>query len=330
LAVKGGDYAFFPGCRLGAAHPELVLKPFAVLKERLNAGLILNCCGISAWWAGEEEKFNSHTEALRSIWTELGKPTLITACMSCDKMLAAFLPEIKTVSLYTVLRELGISGEASSRPVLSVFDPCAANGRNDIKDDVRALVTSCGAELTGYSSDGKCCGNGGHMRFADNNLYDEIVQNRISESEAPFAVYCANCRETFRDAGKDSVHVLELLFGIDAGRSSLEEKRENVLKLKEHFTGVTASRENPWANIAASASDDVIAKMNALLVPMGDVKAAIYDCMNGGGGFRNESGDILTCRDFGAVVLWVSFREENGGYTVTDVYTHRMHVRQEG
>jgi hypothetical protein len=74
---EGCEYAFFPGCRLGASRPDHVRLSYAYLRKKLDAGLLLNCCGVPAWWAGDESRFQAHLEELRSDWEKLGGPTLI-------------------------------------------------------------------------------------------------------------------------------------------------------------------------------------------------------------------------------------------------------------
>ena len=328
-AIPGNGAVFFPGCRLSALSPEIMEKTHALLKDRLGAGIVTGCCGIPAWWAGEKERFQRHTDELRKTWEALGKPVFITACASCERILSRFLPEIELRSLYEVLRELGVTGTDMGLREAAVFDPCAAADKPELKAAVRALAAGSGVSVSDFDSGGKCCGNGGHMRLADPALYDSIVQNRTGEREEPYIVYCANCRDTFREAGKECRHILELLTGVDAGAPTLEEKRRNILKLREILTGDAATPE-PWDRVQVTAPEEILRKMEARLIPMGDVRRALYEAERSGSGFTDGEGRLLVSLDLGAAVIWVLCAPEDGGYRLINVYSHRMHVREEG
>lgn len=336
LIIPGeGGYAFFPGCRLGAVNPEYVLRSFDVLREEYGAGLVLNCCGVPAYWAGEQKMFDAHIEEFRKNWHELGEPTMIMACSSCEKVFARFLPEVKTVSLYAMLpedRAVGLDGIGE----LSVFDPCAAAGNDEEKAAVRRLLRASGAVLTDFDSDGKCCGFGGHMVLADRKLHDEIVRNRVSEDERPYAVYCTNCRETFLDGGKECRHVLDAYFGLETGRPGLEEKRENSLRLKaglmeKYGMGKFEYEREKWETLDVRYDEAVGLKMDSILVPLRDVKKVIWDAQNSGTGFSAEDGSLLLHGRFEAITVWAKVREiGDGAYELLDVYSHRMRVERGG
>ncbi len=48
------EYAFYPGCQLGAFTPEHVLDSYSLLTQTYDMGIILGCCGAPAYWAGDE------------------------------------------------------------------------------------------------------------------------------------------------------------------------------------------------------------------------------------------------------------------------------------
>jgi Fe-S oxidoreductase len=339
LTIAGtGTDVFFPGCRLGASNPEYVLRSYDILREKLGAGLILDCCGAPAYWAGETAALDKHISALREKWEGLGCPRLIVGCPSCIRVLKTLLPEIETVSLYTVLAELGIKSTASA-PVFgtaAVFDPCAGSGDLMAKAAVRALAESTGVSLTDFDSDGRCCGFGGHMQLADPALYREMTGSRASLAEEPYIVWCSNCLDVFRSAGKRCAHVLDLLFGLESSPTSLEEKRKNRLALKKELLSrqgddsfMPEARE--WDTLPVSYTPDIIYKMELELIPMGDVLETIWRAERDGSGFENDAGERLVRHTFGPVVVWAQYRRgEDGCFELLDVYSHRMQVRKEG
>ena len=140
---EGCAYAFFPGCRLGGANPEYVTRAYAALAEKTgSAGVMLNCCGVPALWAGEETLFTAHIDRLRRDWEAIGKPTLVYACASCRRVLSRFLPEIPLVPLYELLEPAGTDGTPWAEAAL--FDPCAAAGMGELKEAVRTLAAGRG------------------------------------------------------------------------------------------------------------------------------------------------------------------------------------------
>ena len=71
------EYAFYPGCQLGASNPEHVLRSYEFLESNYDAGVFLGCCGAPAYWAGDDARFQANIEETRRVWSEMGKPTLV-------------------------------------------------------------------------------------------------------------------------------------------------------------------------------------------------------------------------------------------------------------
>ena len=73
------------------------------------------------------------------------------------------------------------------------------------------------------------------------------AQHRAEASEKPYLVYCANCREVFASRGKECAHILDVFFGLDADSPvpTLEQKRENSLRVKKELMKQTRGRRFP-------------------------------------------------------------------------------------
>ena len=100
-ALAFAGQGFFPGCQLAGARGEQVLAVYETLRKDLGSvGLLLQCCGVPAQWAGEEKLFAETVEGLKSTWESLGRPRVIAACASCCKTLREALPEVSVVSLW--------------------------------------------------------------------------------------------------------------------------------------------------------------------------------------------------------------------------------------
>lgn len=332
-------YAFFPGCALGASKPAYVHASYAWLREKNNAGLLLNCCGAPAWWAGDGPGFEAHTADLRAAWEGMGGPTLVTACATCERMLEASLPDIPLLSLYELLVKNPPAGSVSpfgkaATERCALFDPCAASGRDAEREAVRALAEAAGVALTDYDSDGQCCGHGGHIQLANPRLYDEVTANRAADSPDPYVTWCANCREVFASKGKQSAHILDIVFGLEPGDvPHLEQRRENSLavkkKLMETYLGETFEPEaRPWDELSLEADTELLAKMERQLITLSDAKEAIWRARQAGEGFKNADGDVLVRLIRPNVTYWALYREASGGRALLDAYTHRMRIRE--
>lgn len=337
-AKEGGSaYAFFPGCRLGASNPAYVLKAYDTLRQNYDAGLLLNCCGAPAWWAGEQGRFERHIDTLRAGWESLGRPKLVTACPTCARMLAQALPQADCVSLYTLLEAQRPAHQPPFERA-AVFDPCAAAGKTEERDAVRGLAEACGIAVTDYDSDGQCCGFGGHMQLADPKLHDEITAARTADSPLPYIVYCANCREVFSAGGKECAHILDLIFGLQpCGVPTLEEKRVNRLELKkklmeQYWRGDFAAPADPWDGLRVKLEPEVQAHMERRLITLGDVRETIWRAERTDEGFSAGDGTFLANLDGGAVIYWVRYRkeaDESGElFLVSSAYAHRMRARE--
>lgn len=335
-APKGREtcaYAFFPGCQLGASNPAHVMKAYEFLAGTYDAGLILNCCGAPAYWAGEDGRLQSHLEKLKEKWRALGEPTLVFACATCQLVFSLFLPEIPRVSLYELLAESGKIAPAGFFAKAAVFDPCAARDYREMQLAVRKLAAEAGIEVEELKERHRCCGYGGHIRVANPSLYEEITGNRAAASEEPYLVYCANCREVFASRGKASAHILDVAFGLEPAPRipTLQEKRENSLRVKKELLKTKwdldfEPEKHPWDEVRLILSEELQQKMEEKLIAAAEVKEAIWQAESTGDKFYDPGdGMCLASLVKPVVTYWVQYKEVSPGtYEVFAAYSHRI------
>ena len=115
--------------------------------------------------------------------------------------------------------EAGSTQQAQS---YALFDPCASRYYPELQESVRHLADAAGIVWENLPYDGKkarCCGYGGHIGIASPSHTSYMTASRAKEEELPYVTYCVNCRESFAGQGKEAVHILDLLFGLNgAGR----------------------------------------------------------------------------------------------------------------
>ena len=328
-------YAFFPGCQLGASDPRYVELTYkALLQSQPDTGLILNCCGAPAYWAGQEQRHEEHLQMIRNSWQSMGEPTLLLACPTCKKLLGQFLPEIDTEFVYSKLTE----GEALGKgETVSVFDPCSSRHEPAVWEAVRTLITRCDYTLSPLSDEkenAQCCGYGGQTMIANPAKAVQVAKNRINQTEYPYVTYCTNCRDTFAAQGKRSMHVLDALFGLDDGMRqppTWTKRRENREDLKNTMLALLHKEpeEKQKSPVKVVISDSLMEKMQKEYVLKEDVEQAISYCERTGLKLNDvQSGHSLGHLRIGTTTFWVEYGADGEGFTLYDVYTHRMQIQE--
>jgi ferredoxin len=331
-------YMFFPGCKLAAFAPDLVGKTYDLLRDSFvnnnaaNVGLSVNCCGAPLLWAGEDEALSAHAEKLREIWTASGKPTFVFACAYCANVIGRIIPEIDGVSVYEILDGVGFTASAAVTRNYAIFDPCATSGNSAERIAARSVARACGIITNELPDPGKCCGYGGHTGFANSDLRETIINDRIRLSELPYLVRCANCYELFSRNGKSSLHLLDAATGNFSERQipSLNDKRTNMLMLKNDYTGaepkIKTMNSAPRVLLSDAASRD--AENSYVLED--EIADTVRRAEKSGDYFIDSKTDArIACHTESVITIWVAYRVNETGdeVTVESVYCHRMKFR---
>jgi Fe-S oxidoreductase len=350
------DFAFFPGCQLGAIYPDHVVSTYARLRHHLKGGigLMLRCCGAPALWAAREDLFRESLDGLENDWNKLGRPVLVVACPACYKTLKENLPGLKQRPLWQVLRDLvegrdrttlhrggsNVKGVHLAAEVLAIHDPCTARHEPDIQEAVRQLLSGLGIgieELPLGRDKTECCGFGGLVTAANPCLAKEVAEARASRREIDYVTYCAMCRNLLASTGKRVLHVLDLLFdgsGPDpASRkaSGYSDRRENRYRLKQRLLrGLWGGQEQTmedYERIALSISPEVLECMEERRILKEDVQRVIdYGEKSGRKLYNPKSGRWLVSYRPAQVTYWVEYSHETEGFRVHNAYCHRMEI----
>ncbi len=95
------DRFFFPGCSLSARSPDLVLKTFKYLQDRLpGTGIILGCCGAPSHDIGNHDRFEEIIEGVRDSMDRFGASELVIACPECYYTFKQNAPDLELNSVY--------------------------------------------------------------------------------------------------------------------------------------------------------------------------------------------------------------------------------------
>ena len=328
-------YVFFPGCQAAAIAPATVRAAYEDLCARLEGGvaLMLGCCGAICDWAGRYEMQDSTRVFLSNELAKLGDPTIIAGCPSCRKELAESVGG-EILGIWDVLEDIGLPEGAKGlgRPA-ALHDSCGARGDAHTQEAIRDIAKKLGVELveTDYSGDrSPCCGYGGLTAYANREVAGEMTEKCLERSDAPYISYCMACRDRFAREGRESRHILELVYGTDAGSPpDISEKRFNRLTLKNELLRDLWGEEVEHVELPYKLefTDEARALMDERMILVGDV-IAVMDAMRESGEaiYNEETGYSVARARVGNVTFWVAFTDIEGGYLVQRAYSHRMRV----
>lgn len=338
--VEKSQYAFFPGCQLGASDSRYVTRTYEwLLSKKPDTALWMNCCGAPAEWAGNEELHTAFIDGLRSEWKELGEPVVIFSCPTCRKMFSRYLPEIPGTFLPQVMEEWGISGAAEAEgKAYAVFDPCASREFPELQKSVRNLVDSMGISRESLSHEGemaRCCSYGGQISIAAPLYSREVARERLTEKEVPYITYCVNCRDTFASQEKEAVHLLDLVFGLNGDSRippTVTERRKQRLKAKKELLEAYWHEKTEEAEEMNLLVDEALErKLSRSQILISDMEQVIAYCQSGGCGVLNpETGRISGHLKIQNMTYWAEYEAlPDGGYQLFNGYAHRMNLEGE-
>lgn len=236
--------AFFPGCSLSGNSPQLVLKAYEYLREKLpGTGIMLRCCGTPTHLLGQEEKFEGILGDVEEEMKKWGIEELIVACPDCYLTFRRCAPHIKVRSLYEVIAEKGLPEIAKKRieQTFTVHDACKGRNFPEFTESVRKLIQQMGYRLSEmeYSKERtRCCGIGGMMPYVNPSLSQKLIKARAAEAPNDIVSFCAGCRGAFASVGAPSLHILDLLFSPDIEEAKVipaqtgKSRRENMNQFK--------------------------------------------------------------------------------------------------
>ncbi|WP_047811677.1 pyridine nucleotide-disulfide oxidoreductase/dicluster-binding protein [Desulfosporosinus acididurans] len=340
---NSSSYVFFPGCQLSASSPEHVENVYKLLMEKLTGGvgLMLGCCGAPADWAGEQDLFRRNWEVLAAEWERLGKPQIITACSTCHSMFQTKFPNI--VSLWELMADMELPGQEDmlSGGRVAVQDACTTRHEPSIHNAVRKILQKLKYDIEElpYSRERtKCCGYGGLMSFANRELAQKIVEDRISESDVDYVAYCAMCRDRFASKGKRTWHLLDLIFSDDLEQAAVKPsvgfsyRHENRAKLKRKllhtlWQETPSDQEEAYMSINLQINDRVWGIMEDRHILIEDIQQVIGYAERTGRKFTNpDNGHSLAHYRPLRVTYWVEYEPQEQGFIVYNAYSHRMEI----
>lgn len=328
-------YVFFPGCQATAIAPATVRAAYLDLCSRLEGGvaLILGCCGAICDWAGRYELYEQTAAFLDNALAQLGSPRIIAGCPTCKKELSSH-PGLEITGIWDILEEIGLPEKARppARPV-ALHDACGARGDPQTQQSIRTLARKLGCQVvdTPYSGDqSPCCGYGGLTQYTNREVAKEMTQACLERSDLPYLSYCMACRDRFAREGRESMHLLELVYGTSADHCpDISAKRFNRLRLKQELLKEYWHEEVDTVQLDFTIryAPGAEALMDERMILKSDVTAVLQHLKSTGEAIADaDTGLCITRARLGNVTFWVKYQETADGYLVFSAYSHRMNV----
>lgn len=329
------QYVFFPGCQATAIAPATVRAAYLDLCRRLEGGvaLMLGCCGAICDWAGRYELAESTAQFLRSSLSSLGDPVVIAGCPTCKKELSA-LSTSGVLGIWEILERIGLPEKAAraDKPV-AIHDACGARGDAETQASIRRIAQSlcCRIVDTPYDHDkSPCCGYGGLTQYTNREVAKKMTEKCLERSDLPYVSYCMACRDRFAREGRESMHLLELVYGTSADHCpDISAKRYNRLRLKQQLlTDFWKEECAPMElDFTIDYTPEAEAMMDDRMILKSDVTQVFQSLRRTGEAVLDEDTGLCVTRSrLGNVTFWVKYTETPTGYHVHSAYSHRMNV----
>ncbi len=219
---KPTKYLFVPGCTVPAYSADVVEKTLEHLRATLNGevGAMLQCCGKVTQLNGEVSTFEQRNKMAIDEINATNADVIITICPSCYQVYSN-TSDKKVISYWDLMREeIGIPEESKGRGensdvIFNIHDSCVTRKVTSHHDSVRWILDELGykyEEMNNNRENTRCCGVGGMVCSSNPELYEKIYMRRGADcTQDHVLTYCGSCRGTLQAAGKDALHILNLL-----------------------------------------------------------------------------------------------------------------------
>lgn len=218
------DTLYFMGCTAAFRRPETVLATMDILDA---AGVKYRVLGEDEWCCGSVMRRSGYpdtAEELRSHNVEefekAGIRTVITSCSGCYRTLREEY-EMEGVEVLDItefvdcLIQEGRLDLERSDDVVTYHDPCHLGRHMKVFDPPRRALSKIATlvEMDHCRENSLCCGAGGGVKSAMNELATKVARKRLKEAKATQAKMvvtpCPFCRTNLLDAAEGCLPVVD-------------------------------------------------------------------------------------------------------------------------
>lgn len=224
MRIPRAEAVFWPGCALMNLDPAILEKTLTVLRRREpDIRLAAGCCGQPSVYLFPK-KAGARQGTLVKCLNSQGVKRIYTACPNCTLQLRE-LGDFEIIPIWSVLAAcLERSDVETAEGKFVWHDPCPTRNDPAQQEGARKLLAISGCDYTEPEHTGsktRCCGNFHMMRAEDPEKSALIRAKRLEDlgSRRIILSSCEGCLNAFRSEGRETCHLLELLFGKSGSRS---------------------------------------------------------------------------------------------------------------
>ena len=223
MKIPRSEAVFWPGCALLNLDGAILEKTLSVLRRaEPDIRLACGCCGQPTVYLFPQ-KAEQRREKLISRMKKQGVKRIYTACPNCTLQLRE-LEEFEIIPVWPVLAEhIRKEDMVFSDGQFIWHDPCPTRTEPAQQKAARKLLhlsgcDCCQPERTGCKT--QCCGNYHMLAAREPEKSARMRTNRLAQfpEEKIIASSCEGCLGAFRSEGRDTCHLLEILFGRSSAR----------------------------------------------------------------------------------------------------------------
>ena len=223
MHIPHSEAIFWPGCALLMLDREILEETMQVLRRadpdiRLAAG----CCGQPTRHLLPEEE-QRRTALLTDRLRRQGVRRIYTACPNCTLQMGE-LNGFEVIPVWPVLAAHCTAADLSKHEGSFVWhDPCPTRQDPVQLEAVRKLLNTSGCDWIEANRSGStslCCGNFRMLHISDPERSQKVRSRCLAEMDERRTILscCEGCLSSFRTNGRQTMHLLELLFGTSATR----------------------------------------------------------------------------------------------------------------
>ena len=223
MKIPATEAVFWPGCALMNLDGEILDKTLDVLRRAdPEIQLACGCCGQPTVYLFPEKMEKRRAKLVKQLRKQ-GVKRIYTACPNCTLQLRE-LEEFEIIPVWPVLAS-HIRPEDITVPGGSFIwhDPCPTRNAPEQQKAARDLLKVSGCDCTEPTHTGcktNCCGNFHMLAAIDPEKSRKIRLKRMAEfpEDRTIVSNCEGCLGAFRSERRETLHLLELLFGKSKSR----------------------------------------------------------------------------------------------------------------
>ncbi|MGL4914459.1 MAG: heterodisulfide reductase-related iron-sulfur binding cluster, partial [Romboutsia sp.] len=240
---KNNEVIFMPGCSLSGYNEDIILNIYKYLKYHIpGIGISFSCCYKPSLMIKDKTLFDKNYNKLDETFIKSNIKEIITACPNCYKTIKENSKNVKVTFLLELIKEKGIDENLlnyykDTKIKFAIHDSCAIRGNQAIYESCRYILDKLGIDYIEFDKNRQnstCCGS----IFVDDKKRLEQMKKRCKQTTSQYVIsYCETCTKTMLQGGKNSIHILDLLFNKDM----IDNK-----KFTQHTGSIIKSWENRY------------------------------------------------------------------------------------